>query len=110
MANSEPSIPSTFAAKKLKDKPKLNYPISPDASIVLDVRLGGSSRPLRFPLLCSVGDIIEIIRQIHPNHVQNNHSILATRSGIWLKKKRLLYTYYLEDLVCFGSSTTFFYL
>ena len=74
--------------------------VSPDASVVLDVRLGGSSRPMHFPLLCTIREIIAIIRQVHPATIERGCGLYVTRSGIWLKSKEFLYSYHLDNLVC----------
>ena len=73
--------------------------ISPESSIVLDVRLGASSRPMHFPLLCTIRDVVEIIRPVFPNSVSSRAGLYLPRSGIWMKSRSYLYSYYLDRLV-----------
>lgn len=87
--------------RRRKSTPIVHPPqFTPESSIVLDVRLeGGSSRPMHFPLLCRIRDVLDIIRPIFPNHVTTKSYLFVTRSGIVLKRSRFLYSYYLDRLV-----------
>ena len=72
--------------------------LSAHSSVLLDVRMGGGSRPLRFPLVYSVHQVIETIDPTYTAGLPSP-SLYVTRSAIWLDPARVLGSYCLDNLV-----------